>query len=66
MSDSKTGTVKWFNHEKGFGFISQDDSEGDIFVHQSEVRQPIKEGDKVTYKVGQSPKGPRALEVFAA
>lgn len=59
----KTGKVKWFNTEKGFGFIEQDEG-GDLFVHISEVKgEELKEGDKVQYEVGQGKKGPCATEV---
>ncbi len=60
----KTGTVKFFNETKGFGFIIQDDGEVDLFVHASEVSGGIlKEGDLVEYEVGQGKKGPCAVKV---
>lgn len=59
-----TGTVKWFNDAKGFGFITPDDGSKDLFVHISSVQaaglSTLKEKDKVQYDVEQSPKGPRA------
>jgi len=58
-----TGTVKFFNHEKGWGFISPDDGEKDLFVHHSGIKQPVDEGDKVNYEVEDSPKGPHAVNV---
>ena len=61
-----TGTVKWFNATKGFGFI-QDDSQKEYFFHQSAVYgeglQDLREGDTVEFDVGQGPKGPRAENV---
>jgi cold shock protein len=60
-----TGTVKWFNGEKGFGFITPDDGSKDLFVHQSAINtgQPLAEGSKVSFDSEQSDKGPRAANV---
>ncbi|MCF3101210.1 cold-shock protein [Streptomyces roseoverticillatus] len=62
-----TGTVKWFNADKGFGFITQDDGGPDVFVHFSAVQgtgfKELHEGDNVTYDVTQGPKGPQAENV---
>jgi len=58
-----TGTVKFFNTNKGFGFITQDEGD-DLFFHVSEVQgQEPKDGDKVEYEVGQGRKGPCAVSV---
>ncbi len=58
------GTVKWFNDEKGFGFITRDDGEKDIFCHHSAVQgegfKTLSEGDKVECDVVQGQKGPAA------
>lgn len=59
----KTGTVKFFNETKGFGFIKDDDSQQEIFVHVSGIKEPIKEGDKVSFEVSQGKKGPNAINV---
>lgn len=60
----KTGTVKFFNGQKGFGFITPDDGSKDLFVHVSAVEQgTLSDGDKVTYDVGESQKGPCAVNV---
>ena len=57
-----TGTVKWFNNEKVFGFISNDDVSGDVFVHftaiQSKGFRKLEENQKVTFDVEQDPKNP--------
>ena len=60
------GTVKWFNAQKGFGFIEQDEG-GDIFVHHSSIDMPgfktLAEGDRVSFNVGRGKKGPAAENV---
>jgi cold shock protein len=62
-----TGTVKWFNGEKGFGFITQDDGGADVFVHFSAINgsgyRNLDEGQKVEYEVNQGPKGLQAANV---
>jgi len=62
-----TGTVKWFNSSKGFGFISPDDGGDDLFVHHSDIQTDgyasLDEGQKVEFEVGQGRKGPCATQV---
>ncbi len=63
-----TGTVKWFNENKGFGFITPDDDSGDLFVHHSEIKgggyATLQEGQTVEFEVGQGKKGPCATNVI--
>mgnify|MGYP003668804204 CR=1 FL=1 len=64
-----TGTVKFFNEAKGFGFITPDDGGDDVFIHISNVdpsEGPLSEGQKVSYEVGQGRKGPEAKEARSA
>ncbi|NEZ04334.1 cold-shock protein [Wenzhouxiangella sp. XN201] len=66
---SSTGTVKWFNDAKGFGFIQQDGGGADVFVHFSAITgsgfKSLPEGSKVSYEVTDGPKGPQAANVVA-
>lgn len=63
-----TGTVKWFDSDKGYGFITPDDGSKDLFVHHSEIQSgggyaSLNDGQKVEYVVGQGQKGPCATKV---
>lgn len=62
-----TGTVKWFNESKGFGFITPSDGDKDVFVHFSAIQgngfRTLAEGQAVTFEVENGPKGPQATQV---
>lgn len=60
------GTVKFFNEEKRFGFITSDDTGKDVFVHASGLKSKIHEGDKVVFEVSDGKKGPNAVNVQLA
>jgi cold shock protein len=67
MAEREFGTVKWFNDEKGYGFITPEKGGKDLFVHHSEINadgfRTLTEGDRVEYSVGQGQKGPNAQNV---
>jgi len=61
------GTVKWFNDQKGFGFIQPEDGSKDCFVHHKEIQgdgyKSLSEGETVEFEIGEGPKGPQATNV---
>ncbi|WP_420111051.1 transcription antiterminator/RNA stability regulator CspE [Pseudactinotalea sp.] len=63
------GTVKWFNAEKGFGFITPDDGGADVFAHFSAINgngyRSLEENQKVEFEITQGPKGPQAQNITA-
>ncbi|MEZ4862921.1 MAG: cold shock domain-containing protein [Caldilineaceae bacterium] len=67
MSERHTGTVKWFNDQKGYGFIARDGGGGDIFVHHSAIQmqgyRSLKENQRVEFSIEQGPKGLAAVNV---
>ncbi|HHJ53626.1 MAG TPA: cold-shock protein [Caldithrix abyssi] len=70
MSERVTGTVKWFNAQKGYGFITLSDESGDVFIHYSEIQgtgyRSLEEGQKVEFEVVQGEKGPVATKLTTA
>jgi CspA family cold shock protein len=64
------GTVKWFNSEKGYGFIAPDEGGGDVFVHHTAINttgyRTLEEGQKVSFEIEQTDKGPQATGVTPA
>lgn len=68
MSERVTGTVKWFNGSKGYGFISREDGD-DVFVHHSAIQaegyRNLEEGQRVEFTIEQGPKGLQATQVVA-
>ncbi|ABK44419.1 cold-shock DNA-binding protein family [Magnetococcus marinus MC-1] len=69
MSQRETGTVKWFNDDKGFGFVARDNDKGDVFVHHSAISgtgfKSLKEGQRVEFAVVDGRKGPACEDVVA-
>ena len=69
MADQNIGTVKWFNSEKGFGFIQIENGNDELFIHHSEIkssgygRVSLDEGQRVSFEIGRNEKGPQAKNV---
>ncbi len=70
MSNAVTGTVKWFNETKGYGFITPNDGGKDVFAHANEIQgegfKSLREGQSVEFTITQSPKGPQASNIRPA
>ena len=68
MSEVKTGTVKWFDNKKGYGFISPSENGKDLFVHMNEIKmdgyKTLQDGQSVQFEEGTSDKGPCAVNVI--
>ena len=68
MSETKKGTVKWFNNSKGYGFITPSEGGSDLFVHMSSIVmegfKTLSDNQKVSYQVGDSDRGPVATNVM--
>jgi CspA family cold shock protein len=64
-----TGVVKWFNNAKGYGFVTPDEGDNDVFVHFSSITmdgyKTLKEGQKVVFEIGEGPKGLHATNLHA-
>lgn len=71
MANQNIGTVKWFNSEKGFGFIQLENENEEFFVHHSEIqssdygRASLSDGQRVSFEIGKNDKGPQAKNVRA-
>ena len=67
MAERELGVVKWFNGEKGYGFIARDNEEKDVFVHFSAIKaegfRTLREGQRVEFEVAEGEKGPQAQNV---
>jgi CspA family cold shock protein len=65
--EKETGTVKWFNDQKGYGFIERESGQSDVFVHHSAIEgegfKTLNEGDRVEFSISQGNKGPAAGDV---
>jgi len=68
MAERTTGTVKWFNASKGYGFIQKENGGGDVFVHFSSINEDgyrsLKQGQRVEFTIAESDKGPQAQDVI--